>query len=121
MKYPKRDSFFERIEKIDAQTKEYYELINDALLEYKNVKARYSLRCISYRLNGKLIAKMALGGKNLKLFLAINPNDEKLNTGKYHPRDVSKTKTYVEVPTMLPIKSQLATKKAIEVINMMMQ
>ena len=121
MNYPKRESFSDRLEKIESTTKNYYEQLNAKLTAYEGVKARASLRCVSYRKQGKLIAKMALGGKNLKLFLTVDPKREEIANLKFHPRQMSNVKAYKEVPTMFPIKSQLAVKKASQVIDMMMQ
>ena len=42
----------------------------------------------------------------------VDPNEPMLKDGKYHPRDLSKTKAYEQVPTMLPIKSDVDLRKA---------
>ena len=63
---------------------------------------------------------MAVGGKTLKLYLAADPEDQALASGKYHPRDLSNTSAYAEVPFMVPIRSDLAVRKAIRVIDYMM-
>lgn len=121
MAYEKRSSFQERIDKLDETTKRYYDEICEKFSMYKKVKARVSLRCCSFRVQGNLIAKISLGGKSLKLYLAIDPNSQELKDGKNHPRDLSSTKAYEEVPTMFPIKSELAVRKACQVIDMMMR
>lgn len=121
MAYERRESFEVRLEKMDAQTKDYFEQINEKLLTFKKVKARVSLRCVSYRIGRKLIAKMALGGKTLKLYLAVDANDAIFNEGKFHQRDLSQTKAYEEVPALLLIRSQLAVRKAFTIIDAMMQ
>lgn len=112
LKYARRASFATRLEKADAQTKEYFEELNQEFLSYGSVKARTSLRCVTYRHNSEIIGKIALGGKSLKLYLAIDPKAKMLEEGKYHPRNMSKTIAYKDVPTMLPIKSELAVRKA---------
>ena len=121
MAYKKRESFQSRIDSIDEETKKYYNELVEKLLTYKKLKARVSLRCISFRQGRKLMAKISLGGKTLKLYLAIDPEKVELQEGKYHPRDLSDTKAYEEVPTMLPIRSELAVRKAGQVIDMMMR
>ena len=63
---------------------------------------------------------MAVGGKTLKLYLALDPDDPALAAGKYHPRNVGDTKAYEDVPLMLPIRSELAVRKAMRVIDYMM-
>ena len=112
LKYKKRESFATRLEKVDPQTKQYFEELNKEFLSFPNVKDRVSLRCVTYRHNNEIIGKIALGGRSLKLFLAMDPETPMLQEGKYHPRDLSSTKAYEAVPTMLPIKSALAVRKA---------
>ena len=111
-KYKQRDSFATRLENVDKTTREYFNELEQALLEHKEIKERVSLRCVTYRYNKEVLAKIALGGKTLKLYLAMEPDADILVEGKYHPRDLSKTKAYEQVPTMLPIKSELAVRKA---------
>lgn len=121
MAYEKRDSFTERLAKMDEQTQSYFEQLNAKLVSFKKVKARASLRCVSYRKGRKLLAKMALGGKTLKLYLAVDASDEMFNEGKFHQRDLSDTKAYEEVPALLLIRSQLAVRKACQAIDAMME
>ena len=110
--YKQRESFSTRLEKSDEDTQQYFKELEQALLEYSGVKERISLRCVTFRYNKDVIAKIALGGKTLKLYLAMDMDEDILKEGKYHPRDLSKTKAYEQVPTMLPIKSELAVRKA---------
>ena len=58
-------AFSERVQQ-DAQHFAYYERIRNCLLSYKGVKSRSSIRCDSYRNNGKLIEKIAIGGTTHK-------------------------------------------------------
>lgn len=118
--YQRRESFEERIQAVSKETVVFYNQIKDKLLSYDGVKSRVSLRCDSFRLGGKLIAKIALGGKSLKVFLAIDIDDDIFSQVKGHPRDMSSTTAYAEVPTMMPVKSALAAKKVINVIEQMM-
>lgn len=116
-----REPFEVRIQKVDEVTRDYYEQLSAHLTSFKKVKSRKSIRCDSYRIGRKLVAKIALGGNSLKLYLAIPKDAEILVNGKYHARDLSNTKAYEEVPTMFSIKSQLAVRKAQEVIDFMMR
>lgn len=112
LKYKRRESFASRLEKADKDTQEYFTQLEQEFLNYPNIKARVSLRCVTYRHDNEIIGKIALGGRSLKLFLAMDPETDMLIEGKYHPRDLSSTKAYEAVPTMLPIKSALAVRKA---------
>lgn len=115
-----RAPFEERLEELGETIMSYHARLQAHLTSYRKVKSRYSARCDSYRSGRNLLAKMAVGGKTLKLYLALDPDDQALASGKYHPRDVSNTATYAEVPFMLPIRSDLAVRKAIRVIDYMM-
>ena len=121
LKYARRDSFATRLDKSNDITKQYFKELEDYIMSFPKIKARVSLRCVTYRYNKKEVAKLALGGKSLKLFLAMDPNTELLIDKKYHPRDLSQTKAYEAVPTMLPIKSELAVRKAQEAIKYMFE
>ena len=118
-KYAKRDSFSQRLEKVDNVTKEYFSELDEYLKTFPKIKARVSLRCVTYRYNKKILAKIALGGKSLKLFMAMDPDEDIFTQKKYHIRDLSSTKAYEVVPSMLPIKSELAVRKAKEAIYKM--
>ena len=61
-------AFSERVRQ-DATHSAYYEAVRNCLLSYKGVKSRASIRCDSYRYKGKLLAKIAVGGHTLKLYL----------------------------------------------------
>lgn len=114
-----RLKFAARIEQMPQDVQDYYAQLRAILLSYK-VKSRASARCDSYRASRKLLAKIAIGGKTLKLYLAMDADDPDLADGKYHQRNLSSTKAYQEVPFMLPIRSQLAVRKAAKVIDKMM-
>lgn len=116
-----RPSFIERLSGMDESVIEWHSQLQEHLTSYLKVKSRYSARCDSYRMGRDLLAKMAIGGKTLKLYLAVDPEDAALDDGKYHQRDLSETSAYQEVPFMLPIRSNLAVRKACRVIDYMME
>lgn len=116
-----RPSFIERLNTMGDDVIEWHAMLQEHLTSYRKVKSRYSARCDSYRMGRDLLAKMAIGGKTLKLYLAVDPEDAALDDGKYHQRDLSETSAYQEVPFMLPIRSYLAVRKACRVIDYMME
>lgn len=116
-----RQSFIERLSEMDENVIRWHDELQAHLVTYRKVKSRYSARCDSYRCGRELLAKMAIGGKTLKLYLALDPDDAALEDGKYHQRDLSETSAYQEVPFMLPIRSDLAVRKACRVIDYMME
>ena len=112
-----RDPFIVRLEQLGPVIQSYHDRLQAHLTSYRKVKSRYSMRCDSFRSGRNLLAKMAVGGKTLKLYLALDPDDQALAAGKYHPRNVGDTKAYEEVPLMLPIRSDLAVRKSMRPID----
>ena len=98
------------------ETKEYYNEIKNYLGLYR-AKGRQSARCESFRYKG-LVAKVALGGKSVKVFLAIDPSFIDENP-KYHLKDVSEKKQYVEVPVMMKVRSDRGLKYFKELVDYM--
>ena len=98
------------------QTKEYYNEIKNYLGLYR-AKGRQSARCESFRYKG-LVAKVALGGKSVKVFLAIDPSFIDENP-KYHLKDVSEKKQYQEVPVMMKVRSDRGLKYFKELVDYM--
>ncbi|MCI8324952.1 MAG: hypothetical protein HFH71_00215 [Clostridia bacterium] len=101
----------------DERNSAFYDSVREALLGYAGVKSRCSIRCDSFRYRGKLIAKIAIGGRTLKLYL-----DAKVPDGiKASNVDKGGIDAYSEVPLLLPLKSGVAVRKAIAVIDSMMR
>ena len=115
-----RLSFGDRIKSMDADVQKYYSMLNEYLLSFDKIKSRLSNRCDSYRGGRELLSKIAIGGKTLKIYLAIDPNREDILAKKLHFRDLSATPSYKEVPAMIPVKSDICVKKVCEVIDIMM-
>ncbi len=116
-----RASFEMRIADLADDAKSYYIQLKEYLLSFKKVKSRLSNRCDSFRVGRELLCKMAIGGKTLKIYLAIDADREDVQDKKLHFRNMSDSKAYSEVPAMIPVKSELCVKKVCEVINIMMQ
>ena len=99
------------------ETKEYYNEIKNYLMCYR-AKGRYSARCESFRYKG-LVAKVALGGKSIKVFLALDPEFVE-QYPKYHLKNVSDKKQYAEVPVMIKVRSPRGLKYFKELVDIMM-
>ena len=117
----KRLSFDDRIKTMGEDVQKYHSMLQEYLLSFKKIKSRLSNRCDSYRVGRDLLCKMAIGGKTLKIYLAIDSNREDVLEKKLHFRDLSSSAAYREVPAMIPVKSELCVKKVCEVIDIMMQ
>ena len=99
------------------ETKEYYNEIKNTLLSYR-CKPRQSSRYETYRYKG-LIAKVTLGGKAIKVYLALDPTFVEENP-KYHLKDMSAKKQYKDVPVMIRVKSDRALKYFKEIVEILM-
>ena len=108
-------TFEEKLAESDPEVVASYNLINDTLAQYKNVKVRLSKKCQSYRKGKVLVAKVAIVGKSARLYLALDPNE--YATSKYHHKDVSDKKSYATTPLMLRVKSNRSQKYAVELIE----
>lgn len=99
------------------ETKEYYNEVKNYLTQYR-AKGRYSSRCETFRYKG-LLAKVALAGKSLKVYLALDP-EFVAQSPKYHFKNVSDKKQYAEVPVMIKVKSDRGLKHFKELVDIMM-
>ena len=97
--------------------KERYSALKNELLSYKKAKARMSWHFETFRAGRPVIAKFAITGKTLSLYLALDPSE--FADTKYHFKDVSGVKKYQAVPMRLKIKSNRSVRWAIELIYVM--
>ena len=109
-------TFVDRVA-LDTLHSEYYSRIKECLMSYQGVKSRCSIRCDSFRYRGELIAKISVGGKTLKLYLAASL-PEGIKASNTHKGE---SIAYAQVPLMLPLMTDISMRKAIAVIECMMK
>ncbi|MCI8944758.1 MAG: hypothetical protein HFE33_03700 [Clostridia bacterium] len=115
-------NFEDRIKNADEDTFALYTLIKEHLLSYQGIKNRLSIRCDSYRCCRRLIAKMAIGGSSLKIFLPREVmEEEQYSQIKIRFRDLSDTSAYEETPAMVPVKSVVGARKICKIIDIFME
>ena len=112
-------SFVAKLCQLDNETKEWYSSLKNDLLSYEKVKERVSWRRETYRVGRIPVARIAVRGKTLCLFLAVEPLG--YNGTKYSVEDVSNVANTVDTPTMYRIKSARRLKYAKEMIAGMMK
>ncbi len=83
--------------------KNYYSQIKNELLSYKGVRSRVSWKYESFSVGRATIAKLAVRGKNLSLFLALDPKNY-VDT-KYIIDDKSEVAAYEKTPLLYRIKN----------------
>lgn len=83
--------------------KNYYSQIKNELMSYKGVRSRISWKYESFSVGRATIAKLAVRGKNLSLFLALDPKNY-VDT-KYIIDDKSEVAAYEKTPLLYRIKN----------------
>ena len=112
-----KKSFTARMIQSPAEVQERYEAVKNTLLSYKKVNSRISWSYESFKTGRNQLAKFAIRGKTLCLFLAINP--EKLEGTKYNVDAVGGAKKYESVPCRLRLTSKRSVKWANELVAML--
>jgi len=112
-----KKSFTARMIQAPADVQERYETLKNALLSYKKVNARTSWSYESFKCGREQLAKFAIRGKTLCLFLALDP--EKLEDSKYNVADAGSAKKYATVPCRLRLTSKRSVKWGLELIEML--
>jgi len=117
MKYDR--SFIARIIQGSDDQKNYYGKVKTALLSYKKVNSNIGWGSERFNKGRETIARFKIRGKTLCLYLALDPKEYAYSV--YHQADVSDNKSVSGTPMMVKIKSPLGAKKAIRLIDDMLE
>ena len=117
MKYNR--SFIARIIQGTDDQKQYYGQVKNALLSYAKVNSNVAWGAERFHKGRETIARFKIRGKTLCLYLALDP--EEYPTSVYHHVDVSNNKSMHGTPMMVKIKSPLGARKAIRLIDEMLE
>ncbi len=112
-----KKSFMARIVLSSAEVQERYNVMKNALLSYKKVNARISWSYESIKSTRTQLAKFAIRGKTLCMYLALDPKT--LGDSKYNVSDESESKKYDTVPCCLRLTSKRSIKWGLELIEKM--
>ncbi|MDE6597373.1 MAG: hypothetical protein K2K60_01880, partial [Clostridia bacterium] len=112
-------SFIARIIQGTDEQKQYYGAVKQALLSYKKVNSNIAWAAERFNKGRETIARFKIRGKTLCLYLALDPNDYKASV--YHHANVIDNKSMNGTPMMVKIKSPLGVKKAIRLIDEMLE
>lgn len=110
-----KKSFTARVIQSPTEVQERYEVLKNALLSYKKVNSRVSWSYDSFKSGRKQLAKFAIRGKSLCLFLALDPAT--LEGSKYNVADAGSSKKYETVPCRLRLSSKRSIKWGLELIE----
>lgn len=105
-----------KISMLQDDVKEYYDNVRNKLLSY-NVKYSKTKSCEKFRFNKNNIAILKIAGKQVAIYLALDPKE--LAESKYKGKDVSEKKAYASTPFQYKFKTARKTQWAIELVEML--
>lgn len=117
MKYDR--SFIARIIQSTDEQKEYYGSVKTALLSYAKVNSNVAWGAERFNKGRETVARFKIRGKTLCLYLALDPTEYPYSV--YHQVNVSDNKSLHGTPMMVKIKSPRGAKKAIRLIDEMLE
>lgn len=103
-----------RLRRTEESVKGYYSEIKNFLLSYSGVKSRVSKKFDTFTIGRFIVAKMALRGNVINLYLALASESVE---DKYFAEDVGDSETYGKTPTLHKVKSKRGCKYGIELIR----
>ena len=107
-----------RIIGANDEVKRYYSALKNYLLGFKKVRCRMSWKFEKFRLGRNCIALIAVRGKTLCLYLALNPM--RFADSKYKVEDYSLRSAKTATPLMYRIKNDRRLKYAKELIDVLL-
>ena len=110
-------SFTAKMKQSDDSIKGYYSAIKNAFGSYKKLNSTVSWHGDRFNYGRETVAKMNIVGKTLNLYLALDPNDPEFKTTVYHQKDASGQKAYESTPFLVKIRSEMALKKALRLVD----
>lgn len=111
-------SFTAKLIQSDDKLKGYYSEIRNELMRYK-VKTRTSWKYETFKSGRKLLARIAVRGKTLGLYLALDP--AAYAGTKYKIDDVSSVAKNAEVPVLYKLKNDRRCKYSKDLISAVME
>lgn len=112
----KSSTFENKLHFLSGKAKGYYNGLKNELLKH-GVNNRVVRKAEVFRKSG-LVAKITISGKTLRLHLALDPADvATFPVEKYHQFSLADRKSFVEVPFTVKVKSDLAYRRCLELID----
>lgn len=113
-----RIPFPTRMLEADDQMKSNYNELKSEILAY-GAKSRVSNSGDTFRLHKVTFVKIAIAGKSLKLYLALDPKD--YADSPLPIQDVSHKNIYADIPLVFKVKSELSMRRAKQLISDVME
>lgn len=112
-----KKSFYAKMCLADQDEKDFYNKFKQYVMEYKKVSARMSWNSETFSSGRLPKIKLAMRGKTLVAFFALNPLE--YAESKYFIHDMSDVKKYEATPMMIKIKSERGLKHAMELADIL--
>ncbi len=112
-------SFTAKMIESEEDVKEFYSELKNAFLSYSKTSSQINWTNDRITFSRETVAKIGMRGKTLCLYLALNP-DEFPDT-VYHQKFAGDTKMYEKTPMLVKIKSPVALKRALRLIELLME
>ena len=108
-KHNERLGFADRLVNLPAEGKEYFNSVKNEIMSYDGVSNITRKNKDTFVYNRKVIAKIAVSGKSIKVFLPLDPN--KYSNAQFPHKDVSGKKAHAKTPFAMRMTSKLSTKR----------
>ena len=112
-------SFVAKIIGSEEEIKEYYSELKNAILSYGKVRSQINWTNDRFFIGNDSLVKIGMRGRTLCLYLALNPDE--FPESVYHQKFAGDTKMYELTPMMIKIKSKVAVKRGIRLIDLLME
>ena len=113
-------SFTARLIQSEDEIKYLYTDLKNELISFKSVHARISWKRETFKCHKDVVAKFAYRGKQLCIFLPLNPADY-MDDNNHPVEDASDMSCYEDTPLMIRLKSKRRVKFAKQLINTVME
>lgn len=112
-----KKSFTAKMKQSEEDVKKYYSTLKNALISYRKINSNVSWNGDRFNFGRDTVAKITIVGKTLCFYLALDPNSAEFKQTEYRQKDVGAQKKHEATPFMVKIKSDLATKKAVRLVE----
>lgn len=112
-------TFENKLRMCDSAVKSYYNNIKNKLLSVEGMKSRISKAADTFKYNKEIFSKITISGKTL--IVSLNMPTAEYDAKYYKFTDESDKGRYAETPMQIRIKNNLAFKRALEMIDLMLK
>lgn len=110
-------TFAEKVADLSAEKKAIFDQLADALKAKVKVNERISKKYATYNRGRDLIARISIIGQAIRIHFALDKADVEGKYDKFPLKDLSDRKAYEAFPYMLRLTSDLAVRRALQIIE----